>query len=200
MIQIQEDLSRRIKTLEKELLAALAAQEQAFRYRWAKGRATFEKEALAEHRKLKFGLASYLLSSRIPAVVTAPIIYVGIIPFAFLDLFLAIFQATCFPAYGIPRVKRADYIVFDRGHLRYLNSLERINCVYCSYVNGLFAYATEVGARTEQHWCPIKHANRLRAPHSRYSHFFDYGNASLYVKDIEKVRKDYADLGPDGQS
>jgi hypothetical protein len=200
VLQIQDDLAQRIKTLEKELETALEARAQAFRYRWNQGKAIFERETLSEHRKVKAGLVSYLLGSRILAVLTAPIIYLGVVPFAFLDLFLAIFQAACFPAYGIPRVKRSDYIIFDRGHLRYLNSLERINCVYCSYANGLFAYATEVAARTEQHWCPIKHASRMRAPHSRYSHFFEYGNASQYVTEIEKVRSDFKDLGPGGSA
>jgi len=116
---------------------------------------------------------------------TAPIIYAGLIPFVFLDIFLGFYQTTCFRVYGIPRVQRADYIVFDRGHLRYLNALERMNCIYCSYVNGLCGYFTEVAARTEQHWCRIKHALRLRAPHSRYSHFLDYGDAERYRREIE---------------
>ncbi len=199
MLQIQDDLTQRIKTLEKELLSALEAREQAFRYRWNQGKAVFERGVLAEHGKLKSGLFSYVFGGRIWAILTAPIIYLGIVPFAFVDLFLAIFQATCFRAYGIPKVRRDSYIIFDRGHLRYLNSLERINCVYCSYVNGLFAYATEVAGRTEQHWCPIKHALRIRSPHSRYSHFFDYGNATQYVREIEKVRSDFSDLKPGDQ-
>jgi hypothetical protein len=191
MHQIQEDLASRIQTLEKELQAALQEKEQAFRYRWVKGKAIFEKEVLSGHRDLKHGLASYILHSRILAVVTAPVIYIGVIPFGMVDLFLSFYQAVCFPAYGIPKVKRGDFVIFDRGHLKYLNLLERVNCAYCSYVNGICAYATEVAARTEQHWCPIKHAGRLRAPHSRYRHFLDYGDADRYSKEIEAVRNDF---------
>jgi hypothetical protein len=121
-------------------------------------------------------------------------IYVGVIPFGLLDLFLAIYQGICFPVYGIPKVRRADYIVFDRGRLKYLNLLERLNCIYCSYANGLFPYATEVAARTEQHWCPIKHAARQRAPHSRYARFFDYGDAQRYRDHVETLRNDFVDL------
>jgi hypothetical protein len=127
-------------------------------------------------------------------LVTAPVIYLGFIPFFLLDLFLALFQGICFPIYGIPKVRRADYLVLDRGRLKYLNLLERFNCFYCSYGNGLSAYLTEVAARTEQHWCPIKHASRLRAPHSRYSHFFDYGDAQQYSQQIETVRNDFVDV------
>ena len=127
-------------------------------------------------------------------LLTAPVIYLGFVPFALLDLFVAFFQGICFPIYGIPRVRRADYVIFDRGQLKYLNLLERFNCIYCSYGNGLCAYVAEVAARTEQHWCPIKHSRRLRAPHSRYPHFFDYGDAQQYSREIETVRNDFVDI------
>jgi hypothetical protein len=194
MPRIQEDLSYRIKILEDELRIALEEKEQAFRYRWADGKAKFDKDAVSRHRRLKLGLPTYLLHSRALAVLTAPVIYVGIVPFALLDLFLLIYQGICFPIYGIPKVQRADYIIFDRGHLKYLNLLERLNCIYCSYANGLCSFVTEVTARTEQHWCPIKHARRLRAPHSRYPHFFHYGNAEEFRRQGETVRNDFVDL------
>ncbi len=194
MAQIKEDLLQRVRSLEKELEAALEDKERAFRYHWDHGKARFEAEAIAQHRKLKQWLPSYIWHSRLLALLTAPMIYVGIVPFVLLDLFLAVYQAICFPVYGVPKVRRADYLIFDRGRLQYLNLLERLNCVYCSYANGLFAYGTEVAARTEQHWCPIKHASRLRAPHSRYSHFFDYGNADQYQRQVEQVRTDFVDV------
>jgi hypothetical protein len=194
MSEIKEDLVHRIKTLEKELKAALEDKEQRFRYRWVNGKATFEPDTLSHHRSLKFALPSYILHSSIMAGLSAPVIYAGIIPFVMLDIYLAIYQFICFPIYGVPRVKRSDYMVFDRGTLKYLNLLERLNCLYCSYANGLSAYAAEILARTEQHWCPIKHARRLRSPHSRYSHFLDYGNADEYQRDIETVRNDFVDV------
>src|SRR5258708_3814699 len=79
--QIQEDLSQRIRSLEKELQAALDEKERAFRYRWERGKAKFEDEVLSQHRKLKLWLPSYIRQSRFLAVVTAPIIYLGFIPF-----------------------------------------------------------------------------------------------------------------------
>jgi hypothetical protein len=192
--ETQEDLHRRIKTLEDELQTALEEKERAFRYYWAKGKAKFEAEVLSQHRDLKYYLPLYILHSRILALITAPVIYVGLFPFLFLDLFLVIYQSICFPIYGIPKVKREDYFVFDRGHLKYLNLVERLNCAYCSYANALCGYVTEIAARTEQHWCPIKHAGRLRAPHSRYSRFIDYGDARRYQQQVETVRSDFVDL------
>jgi hypothetical protein len=169
-------------------------KERAFRYHWDHGKAKFEDDVLLQHRKLKLWLPSYIRRSRFLVVVTAPLIYLGLIPFCLLDLFLTVYQGICFPIYGIPKVSRAEYLICDRGRLKYLNLVERLNCLYCSYANGLCAYATEVAARTEQHWCPIKHARRLRAPHSRYSHFFDYGDAQQYCRQIDTVRDDFVDL------
>jgi hypothetical protein len=192
--QIQDDLSQRIRSLEKELRAALDENERAFRYRWEHGKVKFEEGVLSQHRKLKYWLPSYILHSRFLALLTAPVIYVGFIPFGLLDLFLGIYQGICFPVYGIPKVSRAEYLIFDRAGLKYLNLLERFNCFYCSYANGLLAYATEVAARTEQHWCPIKHARRLRSPHSRYPHFIDYGDAQQYRRQIDTTRSDFVDV------
>ena len=194
MTPVEEVLSGRIKSLEKELASVLEEKEKAFQYHWAKGKARFSGAVLSEHRNHKHGLPSYLLQGRFLAYLTAPIIYSGIVPFWILDLFLIIYQGICFPVYGIPKVKRADYFVFDRASLKYLNLLERFNCWFCSYGNGLFAYANEIAARTEQHWCPIKHAQRIRAPHSRYSHFFDYGDAKEYRTQVETVRNDFVDV------
>jgi len=194
MAHAQEDLYQRIKTLEAELQTALEEKQRAFRYYWVRGKAKFEKEVLSQHRELKYWLPSYILHSRFLAVMTAPLIYVGFFPCLFLDVFPAVYQGVCFRIYGIPKVIRADYVVFDRARLKYLNLVERLNCAYCSYANGLCAYVTEIAARTEQHWCPIKHARRLRAPHSRYTQFFDYGNADLYRRQIETVRNDFVDL------
>jgi hypothetical protein len=190
----EEHLSSRIRSLEKELQAALHEKEKEFQYHWANGKAKFEKAVLLQHRDLKHWLPSYLLHSNVRAYLTAPVIYSGIVAFGLLDLFLTVYQGICFPVYGVPKVRRADYLVFDRGSLKYLNLLERLNCLYCSYGNGVLAFGVEVAARTEQHWCPIKHAARLRAPHSRYSHFFDYGDAQRYSQQIETVRNDFVDV------
>jgi hypothetical protein len=120
-----------------------------------------------EHKKLKERLPSYVLHARPLVLLVVPVTYLGVVPFLLLDVFLTLYQAICFPIFGIPRAKRGDYLVFDRGRLAYLNLVEKLNCVYCSYANGPCACATEIAARTEQHWCPIKHAQRVGAPHSR---------------------------------
>ena len=48
--------------------------------------------------------------------------------------------------------------------------------------------------RTEQYWCPIKHAVRLKTRHSRYQHFVDYGDAAHYHARLEVIRREFLDL------
>jgi len=189
-----EQLLHRVEGFQAELGRSLKGNEQAFHYQWVNGKARFEAEIRRQHQKLRVGLLPYILHSRLLVVLTMPLIYVCVIPLVALDLVVSLYQAVCFPIYGIPKVSRGASIVFDRGRLRYLNSLERVNCIYCSYANGLCAYVTEIAARTEQHWCPIKHAQRLQSPHSRYAHFLDYGDAERYRREIEHVRRDFADV------
>lgn len=125
---------------------------------------------------------------------TAPIIWSVLLPFALVDLAVSIYQGICFPIYGIPKVQRRDYLLFDRHRLSYLNAIEKLNCKYCAYANGILGYVAEVAARTEQYWCPIKHALRVKSMHSRYKNFFDYGDAENYRKRIEEVRRNFEDV------
>jgi len=163
-------------------------------YELRKDKIWFSEEIKREHRRLRTSLFRYVLQSRFFAILTAPFIYACMVPFALLDLFVSVYQAVCFPVYGIPKARRRDYMAIDRNKLRYLNALEGLNCMYCSYANGLLAYVVEIAGRTEQHWCPIKHARRVHRTHDRYPHFLPYGDASAYRERIEKVRNDFKDL------
>ena len=119
--------------------------------------------------------------------------------FLLLDAAVEIYQLVCFPIYGIPKVHRQDYLVFDRGRLAYLNTIEKIGCVYCSYANGLLAMVAEIAARTEQHFCPIKHAHRMLQTHSRYGKFLPYGDARAYREQSDAVAQAYDDLRARGK-
>ncbi len=163
-------------------------------YELRNGKVWFPEDIKREHRKLKTSLARYVLHSRFFAILTAPFIYACFIPFVLTDLFVSVYQAVCFPVYGIPKARRKDFIAIDRNKLRYLNFLEGLNCMYCSYSNGMLAYVVEIAGRTEQHWCPIKHARRIQNAHDRYSHFLPYGDAAAYREQLDKVRDDFKDL------
>lgn len=181
-------LTEKIRILEAELEAQLAQRRAELRVGLEKGRAFFEEEVLRRHRELRTRLSTYVLNARLLVILTAPFIYAVIVPLVLLDLFVTLYQAVCFPVYGIPKVRRRDYLVFDRHHLAYLNALEKLNCAYCSYANGLIAYVREIAGRTEQYWCPIKHARRMIGAHSRYAMFEDYGDAEGYQKWLKQFQ------------
>jgi hypothetical protein len=186
--QINE-LVEKIRGLEGELDAELARRRAELKIGIEHGRIAFEAELLRRHRELRRKLLPYVLDARPLVILTAPVIYAGIVPFLLLDLFVTVFQAVCFPIYGIAKVKRSDHLVFDRHHLAYLNALEKLNCAYCSYCNGLIGYVREIVGRTEQYWCPIKHARRVIGSHARYAFFDDYGNGEGYQARLEKLRQ-----------
>ncbi|MBN9580828.1 MAG: hypothetical protein J0G37_04885 [Afipia sp.] len=175
-------LAAQIKLLQGELEAEFAIHRAKLRYTLQGKRAVFEEEILRAHRELRVGLAKYVFNASLLTILTAPVIYAMIVPFVILDIAITIYQWICFPVYGIEKVKRSDYFIFDRYHLAYLNILEAINCAYCSYGNGLMAYASEISARTEQYWCPIKHARKVIAAHEHYVGFADFGDAETFRK------------------
>ncbi|MBI4829909.1 MAG: hypothetical protein HY804_14115 [Nitrospinae bacterium] len=175
-----ESLYRRIKELEEELEVELARAAEALEFHFERGRVRFNRQVALAHRRMRQSLYRYLRGARLLNILTAPVILALIVPLAALDLCVTVYQFICFPVYGIRKVPRSDFITLDRHHLEYLNAAEKFNCVYCGYANGLFAWLREVGARTEEYWCPIKHARRIRNPHSRYANFVAYGDAAGY--------------------
>lgn len=182
------ELVERIREAQDELEAEFEARRARFAYRVERRRVVFEAEMRRRHKALKAALLPYLLGVRLRVLLTAPMIYSLIVPIALLDLCVSLYQAVCFPAYGITKVRRGDHVVIDRHHLAYLNGVEKLNCVYCGYANGVIAFAREVAARTEQYWCPIKHALRVAGVHSRYAGFADYGDAEGFREDMPRLR------------
>lgn len=181
-----------IAELEKELQAAVTQQEAALRYRLDGRRVTFERAIRETHSKVKIGVLRWFATVRPQNYLTAPVIYGMIVPMVLLDFSVSLYQLVCFPVYRIARVKRADYIVMDHRYLAYLNFFEKAHCMYCSYAVGLLAYATEITARTEQYFCPIKHARKVRGMHARYKRFIPYGEAAMLHEKIEALRGELA--------
>ena len=183
-----------MKKLEQELLLEIEKKEAEFYYKVIGKKVRFEAEARKQHRAMMLRISRYLAEAPLLNILTAPLIWIILIPALFLDLTVTIFQAVCFRVYGIPRVKRQHYIVIDHQSLAYLNLIEKLNCIYCGYFNGLIAYVREVAARTEQYWCPVKHARRIASMHSRYGKFLEYGDAESYRRQLEEIRRDFKDL------
>ena len=181
-------LLAQMAALEEELRVALHEQDTNVLFQIKEKRIEFEQSIKEAHRLLKTGFFRWLVTNRPQNLITGPIIYGMIIPLLILDLFVSFYQATCFPIYGVAKVRRADHIVFDRQQLEYLNFIEKFHCTYCAYGSGLIAYVHAIVAKTEEYFCPIKHARKIAGAHARYARFLDYGEAEDYEAKLEKFR------------
>ncbi|MEX2353343.1 MAG: hypothetical protein WD709_04075 [Gammaproteobacteria bacterium] len=174
------ELLAQMTTMEDEIEDILRARQEKVLYRLKDGKIRFKEDIEAAQQKFRKSVLPWLFDSRPANLLSAPFVYGMIIPFGIFDLCISLYQSVCFPLYRIKKVKRSNYIIIDRNHLQYLNSIERLNCVYCGYINGLLGYVREIAARTEQYWCPIKHAGKIIDKHSRYHSFVDFGDAEAY--------------------
>jgi len=194
MIDPLDAVFAKFREAEINLLRELQRKGQEFYYEVRKGKVHFTEAAKVRQKDLLKRPARFLRDSTLLILLTTPFIWFCLFPIIFLDLSMTVYQMICFPIYGIPKVRWSCLILLDRQRLAYLNLIEKLNCLYCAYASGVFAYVTEVAARTEQYWCPIKHALRMKGVHSRYQYFFDYGDAESYRRQIEQVRRDFSDL------
>ena len=183
------ELLEKIKKLETELESELEEQATKFKYKIEGTTVLFDEAVVAAHRKLKVSIPRWLRSSLLRNIVSSPFIYSMVIPIAIMDITVTLYQHICFRLYRIARVERSKYIVMDRHQLSYLNGIEKLNCLYCGYGNGVIGYAREIIARTEQYWCPIKHARKVLGTHKRYSNFLDYGDAEDYETKVLEFRE-----------
>ena len=168
--------------------ASAGSEWRYWQYRIHRGRVLFTHEAQLRHARLKQGVLAFLRDGSLGNLLTTPLIYSLGFPLVLLDLWATLYQRVCFPVYGIALVPRRAHIVIDRHKLGYLNAIEKIHCVYCSYATGVLTYVCEIAARTEHYWCPIKHARRIPAPHTHYERFFEYGDGLAYRRGLQRLR------------
>jgi hypothetical protein len=197
-----EEILQRLQILENELELEierlLTQKRQLFHYRLVRGKVRFEQGIKALQKSRRTGLWHYLRTTPISHLLSAPLVYGILVPLVFLDIIVTLYQHICFRIYHIPLVKRSDYLILDRHHLAYLNMIEKLNCVYCGYSNGMIEYVREVAARTEQYWCPIKHAQRSPDPHRLADKFVDYADIEAYQEKLASLRRALADLPANG--
>jgi hypothetical protein len=183
-----DELTAKLRSVEAEIEAELAKRREELRFRLENRRIIFEKEVPRIHREFKTRATRYLIDANPLMILSAPVVYSLILPIALLDIWVIAYQAICFPIYKIPKVCRRDYLVFDRHHLAYLNIIEKFNCAYCSYANGVVAFVREVASRSEIYWCPIKHARRILGPHPHYQGFADFGDAEGFRARLAQMK------------
>ncbi|MDA8745143.1 hypothetical protein N9N28_10965 [Rubripirellula amarantea] len=189
-----DHLLEEIHELERVVTEKIQQTKNDFTYKLVRGRAVFDKDVRRRHRAMAKHAWRTICESSFWTIATAPVIYSLLIPFTMMDMFVSLYQAVCFRVYRIPRVKRSEYVVIDRHSLAYLNIIEKVNCVYCGYCNGVIAFAREVASRTEQYWCPIKHARRAKGCHSRTCLFCEFGDAEGYAENLQSLRQQFHDI------
>ena len=188
-------LIERIEQLEQELIFELQKRKIELNYKIVQNKIYFNRDVIGRHKENMLKLRDYIANAPMKHTASAPVIWFCIFPAVLMDAFVSFYQAVCFPLYQIPKVRRSDHINLDRRFLHYLNIIEKLNCLFCSYFVGLISYVQEIAARTEQYWCPIKHSRHLASIHSRYKTFFDYGDDKSYRHGFGDIRKDFSDLG-----
>jgi len=195
-----ERFVERLRDAEGDFKREVDEQQRRLHHRIHRGRVWFDKELRDSHRHLRQRIPAYIWEGNFLSLLTAPIIYSLLLPLVFLDLWVTLYQWVCFPIYGMPRVPRRRYFTIDRHKLAYLNAIEKVHCTFCSYANGLIAYVREVAGRTEQYWCPIKHAREIPQADPRYRRYFEYGDAAGYRHGLITLRKDLQPTRRGGQT
>ncbi|MBC7576598.1 MAG: hypothetical protein H7312_04450 [Tardiphaga sp.] len=188
MTDDMRELVYRILTLQSQLDDEIETRRKSFGSALHGKAVEFENEIIRQHRQMRQGIGQFLRESDVPSVLVAPICYSMLVPIVLIDLWATIYQHICFRAYRIPRIRRSDHVIIDRHRLQYLNGIEKLNCVYCGYGNGVIGYVRAIAGATEQYWCPIKHALRVTDPHDRYMEFLDYGDAEGYRRRLQQFR------------
>ena len=190
------DILEKIESLNTELKNEYDRLAEKYGFSFQKRKVIFLEMFRHNNKSKKTPIYKYLIPRNwrhVRYILSIPFIYGMIIPAVLLDLSLTLFQFVVFFLYSIPYVNRSDYIIFDRKFLDYLNILEKFNCLYCSYVNGVFAYAVEIGARVERFWCPLKSANKPRFTHGWYRDFADYGDPDEWHEKVKYDEKMFID-------
>lgn len=114
-------------------------------------------------------------------LLSAPFIFAPFPVILVLDAVIELYHHVSFSLYKIPCNKRNAYIIFDRVKLSYLPLHDKFFCLYCSYVNGVFAYWVKIAADTEAYWCGIKHRQLqgYKEP-EHHASFMEYGDEEAY--------------------
>ena len=182
---ILSDIDKKKEELKVEYTKLM--DKYGFTFSW--GKIVFNSEKVKENKRLKKPLLETIFTAQIREIISIPFIYMMYFPALLLDFMLFIYQHVAFRLYKIPIVKRSEFIIYDRAQLDYLNIVQKINCIYCSYFNWLMSYAVEIWWRTERYWCPIKHAKKMKWWHDWQKHFSDYWDPDGFKDTFCKIEK-----------
>ena len=185
------EMIEEIEAMKVKLAEEIAQHEENISYEIENGYIRFEKEIFAKQKENMKNIFAWFGEIPFLHLLTSPLVYGMIIPAIVLDMMLFIYQLVVSRVFKIKFDKRSNYIVFDRQYLGYLNLIEKFNCLYCSYFNGLMQYASSIAGRTELFFCPIKHAKKIAYKHEYYDAYLIYGDGDEYQKKLKKLRENF---------
>ncbi len=184
-----KEMIEEIEALKLKLGEEISQHERDISYDIQNGYVQFEKEIFERQKQNMMHLWDWFREIPLLQLLSAPVVYMMIIPAILLDMMLFVYHSVVSRVFKIEFGKRNDYVVFDRQYLGYLNVIEKLNCLYCAYFNGVMQYASSIAARTELHFCPIKHAKKIAYKHEFYNTFLSYGDGDVYQEKLKKLRK-----------
>lgn len=177
-----------IEAMKAKLKDEISQQEKDKLYEIKNGYVRFEHDAFLRQKKYVKSLWQWFAEIPLLNLLSAPVIYAMVFPALFLDMMLFVYIKVVGAVFKFEFPQRSDYIVFDRHYLGYLNIMEKLNCLYCSYFNGLMAYATVIANRTEFYFCPIKHAKKVAYDNKYYDEYLQYGDADNYQEKLKALQ------------
>ena len=186
-----KEIIEEIEAMKVKLGEEIAQQEKDISYEIQNGYVRFEKEVFDKQKENMKNLLAWFRDIPLLHLLASPLVYGVVIPAILFDIILFIYQQVIFRIFKFKFIKRSDYITFDRQYLGYLNPIEKLNCMYCSYFNGLMQYASAIAGRTELYFCPIKHAKKVAYQHDYYDEFLMYGDEDKYQEKLEALRKKF---------
>ena len=183
-----KEILEEIEVMKLKLREEIAKQEKHIFYEIQNGYVRFEKDVFEKQKENMKNLLAWFREIPLLHLLTSPIVYAMVIPAILLDIILFIYQQVVFRIYKFRLIKRSEYIMYDHQYLGYLNPIEKIHCIYCSYFNGLMQYASAIASRTEFYFCPIKHAKKVAYQHDYYDMYFEYGDGDDYQTKLKELR------------
>jgi hypothetical protein len=184
-----EKMMEEIEEMKQKLRTEIDKEEKKIRFEIKNGAVIFERDILSAQKAHMKALRTWFRETPFIQFLSAPIIYGMVIPAVILDIALFLYKIVVGKVFDIKFAERKAYIVFDRQYLGYLNIIEKFNCMYCSYFNGLMHYATAIAGRTELYFCPIRHAKKVAYEHPYYDKFFRYAEGESYQERLKTLRE-----------
>jgi len=183
-------LMEELEEKKRQLRDEIAKEEKRITFEIRNGSVIFEQDILAKQKVHMKALRAWFRETPLIQLLCAPVIYGMVIPAVILDVSLFLYKTVVGKVFKIKFAGRDEYIVFDRQYLGYLNSIEKFNCMYCSYFNGLMHYATAIAGRTELYFCPIRHAKKIAYEHPFHDKFFNYADGEAYQERLKELREE----------